>query len=173
MRWVVFAVVFLICLIIAIFAAGAMLPLNHVASQKIKLNQQPEAVWKAITDHSSEPNWRSDLKSIEHLPDQNGHPAWRETYKDGMKLFLEDTEALGPRRLVRKVKDSGDMFSGQWTFDITPADGGSILEITERGQVPNPFFRFVSRFIMGHTKSMEQYMTSLAGKFGEKAEFEK
>jgi hypothetical protein len=66
------------------------------------------------------------------------------------------------------------MFSGQWTFEITPAGSNtSILEITERGEVPNPFFRFVSRFIMGHTKSIEQYMAALAGKFGEKAEFEK
>jgi hypothetical protein len=72
------------------------------------------------------------------------------------------------------VKDSGNMFSGQWTFEITPVgSGGSILEITERGEVPNPFFRFVSRFIMGHSKSIEQYMTALAGKFGEKLEFVK
>jgi hypothetical protein len=171
MRWVIFGVLFVVTIILAIFAAGAMLPLSHVASRKLKVNQPPEAVWNAITDHSDEPKWRSDLSSVVRLPDQNGHQAWQETYKDGMKLLLEDTEAIPTQKLVRQVKDSGNMFSGQWTFEITPVAGGSILTITERGEVPNPFFRFVSRFIMGSTKSIEQYMTALAGKFGEKAEF--
>ncbi|MCU1310523.1 MAG: Polyketide cyclase/dehydrase [Candidatus Angelobacter sp.] len=174
MRWIILGTIFLVTFVLAIFATGAMLPLGHVASKKLKLNQPPEAIWQAISNHSDDPNWRSDLKGVERLPDQNGHPAWQETYKDGMKLLLEDSETVPPQKLVRRVKDSGNMFSGQWTFEIAPVgSGGSILEITERGEVPNPFFRFVSRFIMGHTKSIEQYMTALAGKFGEKPQFEK
>jgi hypothetical protein len=174
MRWVILGALFLITIVLAIFATGAMLPLGHVASRKLKLNQPPEAIWQAISNHSDDIKWRTDLKSIERLADINGHPAWQETYKNGMKLLLEDSETVPPQKLVRRVKDSGNMFSGQWTFEITPAgSGGSILEITERGEVPNPFFRFVSRFIMGHTKSIEQYMTALAGKFGEKSGFEK
>jgi hypothetical protein len=174
MRWVILAIVFLVTIVLAIFATGAMLPLGHVASRKLKLNQPPEAIWQAINNHSEDPKWRSDLKSVERLPDQNGRLAWQETYKDGMQLLLEDSEAVPPQKLVRRVKDSGNMFSGQWTFEITPAGpGNSILEITERGEVPNPFFRFVSSFIMGHTKSIDQYMTALAGKFGEKPEFGK
>jgi hypothetical protein len=174
MRWVILGILFLVTIVVAVFAAGAMLPLGHVASRKLKLNQSPEAVWQVISNHSDDPKWRSDLKSVERLPDSNGHPAWQETYKDGMKLLLEDSEAVPPQKLVRRVRDSGNMFSGQWTFEITPAGpGSSVLIVTERGEVPNPFFRFVSRFIMGHTKSIEQYMTALAGKFGEKPEFEK
>jgi hypothetical protein len=174
MRWVIIATVFAITVLLGIFAAGAMLPLGHVASRKVKLNQTPDAVWQAINNHPDEPNWRPELKSIERLADVNGHPAWQENYKDGMKLLLEDTESVPAKKLVRKVAESRNMFSGQWEFEITPAAAGSsILQITERGQVPNPLFRFVSRFIMGHTKSMEQYMTALAKKFGEKPEFVK
>jgi hypothetical protein len=171
MRWVIMAVLFLVVLVLAIFAAGAMLPLGHIASRKMKLNQTPEAVWQAINTHPEE--WRPELKSIAKLPDSNGHPAWQEEYKDGMKLILQDTESIPPKKLVRTVHDSGNMFSGQWIFEITPVPGGSVLQITERGEVPNPLFRFVSRFIMGHTKTIGQYMTALAGKFGEKAEFVK
>jgi len=43
MRWVIFGVLFVVTIILAIFSAGAMLPLSHVASRKLKLNQPPEA----------------------------------------------------------------------------------------------------------------------------------
>jgi hypothetical protein len=45
--------------------------------------------------------------------------------------------------------------------------------ITEIGKVSNPFFRFVSKYIIGHTTFMERYLTGLAGKFGEQAQFTK
>src|SRR4051794_7507871 len=109
MRWVILGILFLVAIVIAIFAAGAMLPLGHVASRKLRLNQPAEVVWQAISNHPDDPQWRSDLKSVERLPDQNGHPAWQETYKDGMKLLLEDSESSAPQKLVRKVKDSGNM----------------------------------------------------------------
>src|SRR5437879_2843014 len=120
MRWAILAILFVLTLVIGVFAAGAMLPLGHIASRTIKLNQSPEAVWSAINNHSDEPNWRPELKSIERLSDVNGHPAWQENYKDGMKLLVEEMESVPAKRLVRKVADSGKMFSGRWEFEITP-----------------------------------------------------
>jgi len=43
------------------------------------------------------------------------------------------------------------------------------LTIVERGKVRNPFFRFMSRFIFGHGATIENYLSSLAKSFGEKA----
>ncbi len=52
---------------------------------------------------------------------------------------------------------------------ITPqADGSTLLRITENGEIRNVFFRFVSRFFMGYTKTMEEYLNALGEKFGEK-----
>jgi hypothetical protein len=174
MRWVIIIIVALVAIIIAIFAAGAVLPRKHVASVITRISQPQQMVWPAIHNHVEDPKWRPELKSIEQLPDRNGHPVWLETYKDGMKLELEDIEVSGPKRLVREVRDTGNMFSGRWEIDITSVgDTACTVTITERGEVPNPFFRFMSRFVFGHTKSMEQYLAALASKFGEKATFAK
>jgi hypothetical protein len=43
-----------------------------------------------------------------------------------------------------------------------------VLRITENGEIRNIFFRFVSRFLMGYTKTMEDYLNALGQKFGEK-----
>lgn len=172
MRWVIMIVVALITFVIAIFAAGAVLPRRHVASRSIRVNQTPQVVWLTIHNHADDATWRPELKTIKQLPERNGHPVWLETYKDGSKLEIEDTVVDGPKRLVRQVRDTGNMFSGRWEIDITPlGETASTVRITEYGEVPNPFFRFMSQFVFGHTKTMEQYLTALASKFGEKAEF--
>jgi hypothetical protein len=62
-------------------------------------------------------------------------------------------------------------FSGRWEIDIAPIAGGSKVKITEVGKVSNPFFRFVSKYIIGHSTFMEKYLKGLAGKFGEQANF--
>jgi hypothetical protein len=57
-----------------------------------------------------------------------------------------------------------------WIMDISPAPDGCRLNITERGEVYNPFFRFVSRFVLGYTNTMDTYLRNVAHKFGETAE---
>ena len=41
---------------------------------------------------------------------------------------------------------------------------GTRVSITERGEVYNPIFRFLSRFVFGHTGTMETYLRDLARK---------
>jgi hypothetical protein len=74
-----------------------------------------------------------------------------------------------PGRLVARIADPNLPYGGGWTYEVSAVDGGTLLRVTERGEVYNPIFRFVSRFIMGHTKSLEDYLNALAKKFGETA----
>jgi hypothetical protein len=68
--------------------------------------------------------------------------------------------------MVREIAEEGP-FSGRWEIDIEPRGSGSIVRITEIGTVSNLFFRFVSRYVIGHTYQMEKYLTNLGKKFGE------
>ncbi|HMA23731.1 MAG TPA: hypothetical protein VKP00_07045, partial [Gemmatimonadaceae bacterium] len=43
----------------------------------------------------------------------------------------------------------------------------SRVTIVERGSVYNPLFRFVSRFFMGHTATIDAYLRALGKRFGE------
>jgi len=56
-------------------------------------------------------------------------------------------------------------FGGTSTFEIGPAERGSTLTITERGEAYNPIFRFVSRFVMGHHRTIDAYLSRLRGRF--------
>jgi len=57
--------------------------------------------------------------------------------------------------------------SGSWEYVFAPAAGGTVLTITEKGEVSNPLFRFMSRYIFGQTATIDTYLKSLAKHFGE------
>ena len=164
-----FAVVFVV-LILGVFLGGAMLPEQHVASRTLKTRQSAQAIWDTINDHANEQQWRSDVASVTSLGDRDGKQVWQENYKGGNKVALITTESKPPTRMVRELTDLEGPFSGRWEIDIQPTQTGSDVKITEVGRVGNPFFRFISKYVIGHTTQMEKYLTNLAAKFGEKAE---
>lgn len=56
-----------------------------------------------------------------------------------------------------------------WTED--GGNGPMTLErieaAREEGEIYNPIFRCLARFVFGYTSSLESYLKSLGGKFGE------
>ncbi len=161
-----------VALILGVLVAGLLLPEEHHASRTLLTKQSPQAIWDAINDHANEQTWRSDVQSVTSLGERNGKPVWREDYKDGNKVTLMTTESKPPTRIVRELTDLEGPFSGRWEIDIAPIAEGSKVRVTEIGKVSNPFFRFVSKYIIGHTTFMERYLKGLAGKFGEQPRFE-
>jgi hypothetical protein len=159
----------LVLLIGAVLIIGALTPADHRASRTLKTKQSPDAIWNAINDHANEPSWRDDVASVASAGERNGKLIWQENYKDGNTLQLMTTESRPPNRMVREIAEEGP-FSGRWEIDIEPSGSGSNVRITEIGSVSNPFFRFVSKYVIGHTYQMEKYLTNLAKKFGEPAD---
>lgn len=70
-------------------------------------------------------------------------------------------------KLVTRIADQDLGYSGTWTYTFQGTADGTRLEITEAGDVSNVLFRFVSRFIFGHTATIEGYLVALGKKFGE------
>ncbi len=154
-------------LIAVVLVVGQMLPEEHHASRMLVTKQQPQVIWDTINDHANEPGWRADVASVTSLGERDGKPVWQENYKDGNTVAMITTESKPPARMVRELTDLEGPFSGRWEIDITPTPEGSSIRITEIGKVSNPIFRFVSKYVIGHTTFMERYLTGLAGKFGE------
>ncbi|HEY7596562.1 MAG TPA: SRPBCC family protein [Actinophytocola sp.] len=153
----------LVLVVLAVMAIGAALPKEHVAARRISLPVEPPEVWAALTDVSAFPAWRPRVERVEVLG--TDPLRWREFGRDG-KITFEMSETDAPRRLVSRITDDKLPFGGTWTYDIAPSGGGSTVTVTEHGEVRNVLFRFVSRFVMGHTATIDGYLTALGGKFG-------
>jgi hypothetical protein len=167
MKWVLIVTGALIVVVVVVAVIGAMLPKNHLASRSSHFGQPSEAIWRVIT---GPPDWRQDIRSSEQVPPRDGRRSWKETDKHGQVITYESLEETAPHRLVTRIADPKLPFGGTWTQEIVQDATGCRLTITEAGEIYNPIFRFMARFMFGYSGSIETYLKELHAKFGEAAE---
>ncbi len=169
MRIFVGVVATLVLLVLTVALIGWSLPVRHRVSRSATLPVPPDAVFAVITDFGAFPSWRAKVKRVELVELPGGGRGFRESGADGDILFAVD-EAAPNRRLVTRIVDNANElpFAGTWTYELIPTAtaGGTTLLITEDGEVFNPIFRFVSRFVLSHHATVDAYITDLGRKFG-------
>jgi hypothetical protein len=182
----------LVLLVAVVALIGMTLPQDHVAARTVRVRQTPEQVFAIISDVERVPTWRADVTRVEILPSDNGRMMFREHGSDAITYRVEASEP--PRRRVVRIADANLPYGGTWTYDVTPlapaaaaseaaaartvsagpapSTGGgpttlTQITITERGEVYNPIFRFMSRFVFSHHATIDAYLTALGKKLGE------
>jgi uncharacterized protein YndB with AHSA1/START domain len=161
MKWVLIAVGSLVAVVLIVTLIGVLLPQSHTASVARHYDAAPADVWALLTTRERFAEWRSDLKGVEQLTVSDGRVRWKEQTRYDA-VTMEVTEAVPEQKLVTRIADEGLPFGGTWTFELGKDGAGTLLTITERGDVYNPIFRFVSRFVMGHTATMEKFHADAA-----------
>jgi hypothetical protein len=151
----------LLLLIATVMVIGRSLPVKHVAARQLRLKAPAERIWSAISDFKDSVYWRSDLKSaelVEISPDAFG---WREVSRSGAAITYLTVEATPTSHLVRRIVDQDLPFGGSWTFELRPSGTDSVLTVTEHGEIYNPVFRFMARFVFGYHTSLDRYLSDL------------
>ena len=164
MKWLLIVVAVLVVLVGTVALIGYSLPQNHTASRSAQLSPAPDSVWSIITNVEGYPSWRTEVKSVERI--EGPSLSWREV-SGGDRITYETTAVEKPAHFVTHIADKGLPFGGSWDYRIEPSGSGSKLTITENGEVYNPIFRFVSRFVMGHTATIDKYLTALVARTGD------
>ena len=132
MRWVLWIAGFLGVMIALVAIVGTRLPVTHTASRTARIGVPPPALYPMIVE----------LARTSEVP---------------VRFEREEPPSL----LIARIADAKLPFGGTWTYRIAPAASGSDLTITEDGEVYNPFFRFMSRFVLGHHATMDQFIKKL------------
>ena len=159
MRYVLIGLGVIIVAVLVIVLIGWTLPVKHVASRSVALTATPDSIFSLISRAEDFPRWRTGVTKVDIVATMP-KMQFREHGPDGALLF-EVTESNPPRRLVTRIADPSLPFGGRWIYEITPSPSGSELRITEEGEVYNPIFRFVSRYLMGHTRTIDRYLADL------------
>jgi uncharacterized protein YndB with AHSA1/START domain len=145
---------------------GSRLPRDHVASRRAFIRRPPAEVFAAIQDFARAAEWRGDVKRVSVLGEVDGKLRFREEGAHG-SLTLEVVERVPDTRLVTRIADAELPFGGTWTYELEPANGGTEIEITERGFVKPALFRALAKYVFGHHRTLEQYLRALRKRFGE------
>ena len=163
MKWLLVVVAVLVVLVGTVALIGLTLPQNHTASRSAHVNARPDSLWDIITDVERYPTWRKDLDSVHRV--EAPWLTWREI-SGSDRITYEATAFEKPGNFVAHIADRGLPFGGSWDYRIEPDGTGSKLTITENGEVYNPIFRFVSRYVIGHTATIDKYLAALEVKTG-------
>jgi hypothetical protein len=164
MRYLLIAAAILGALVLLILVIGWSLPVRHIATSEATVNTTAGPLYNLITDIEKYPEWRSSVDRTERLSDSAGKIRFREFGSNGTILF--EVESAQPnQRVVTRIADKSLPFGGNWTYELIPRGDSTTLRITENGEVYNPLFRFVSRFVMGHTRTIDTYLQDVARHF--------
>jgi uncharacterized protein YndB with AHSA1/START domain len=146
--------------VVAVLVIGWTLPVAHRSTREATFDATPAQLYTLITDVEAFPRWRPSVKSVETLPSVNGRARFREVGKNGSILYEVDW-AEPSTRLVTRIADKSLPFGGTWTYDLTPRGSSTNLRITEEGEVYDPVFRFMSKFVFGHTATIDEYLADV------------
>ncbi len=167
LKWILAVLGVLIGLGLVVTLIGALLPRDHRATASIALDQPADSVWNVVRDLGDYAEWWSEAEAVERLPDRGGRETWAQRDRHGQSIPIEVVEVQAPRRLVTRIADESLPFGGTWTYEIVDTAGGSTLTLTEDGEVRNPVFRFMARFVFGHYATIESFLRALGRRFGQ------
>jgi polyketide cyclase/dehydrase/lipid transport protein len=160
-----FVLAALAVLVALVAGVGLLLPRDHVETRHATVQAGPDVVFAAIADVGSYAAWRTSLSAVEMRPPIDGRARWVEV-SGRDRIAMEQIEHQPPRRLVTRIADPDLPFGGTWTFELAPAEGGTRVTITERGEIRNPMFRAVARFVFGYGATMETFLGELRARLG-------
>ena len=135
---------------------GSRLPSDHTVSRSTKLNRSAADVYAIVRNVGEAPKWRPDVKQVDILSADK----FREHGSNGTVTY-QIVEDVPNQKLVTKIVDVDLGFSGSWEYTLEPGTDGTVLTITERGVVSSPLFRFFSRYVFGHTATIDAYLKNL------------
>lgn len=157
-------IVLLGMLIIVMVFIGRSLPEKHTASQTRSFAASPDEVWRAVTKISDWKSWRKDVKEVS----MTGADTFREKSSNGEVEYRISNSVPGVSHTTTIItKDLP--YGGSWNYVFEREGNGCKLTITEHGEVYNPFFRFMSKYIFGHDGTLKAYMNDLQAYFREDA----
>jgi uncharacterized protein YndB with AHSA1/START domain len=131
MKWILWSIVALVGVVGVIALIGFLLPVEHQASRSAEIQKPPEVVFALLSDLNHYQSW------------------W-----PAATVKSEVVESRPPNRIVTRVIGE-TQFGGTWTIDITAVPSGSLVTITERGQIYNVVFRTLSKFVFGYTRTID------------------
>jgi hypothetical protein len=79
-------------------------------------------------------------------------------------VTLEDP----PVRLVTEVIPEETSFGSTWVYTIQSDGPGVLIIVEERVRVCAELHRLILRWVIGHHRSLDSYLTALGGYFGER-----
>jgi hypothetical protein len=175
-----------------VWLCGLMIPARHEASASLRVDADPEAILAVLAPVEGYPRWRSDVAKVEvpgpaSAVDGIDAGRWRETDADGRSTEHEAAMAPGPggnasrggrgsirprkggaeKWVERSVTGDGRVRIERTFLIVAEENGGTLVALTEKTDLRNPFARFRARFVTGYAENANALLNDLRRRLGE------
>lgn len=158
-KWLLIIFTVPIALIAGVYIIGALLPADHVATSESQIAAPIADVAQHIRHVERHPEWRSNVDRVEIVERANGRLTYREIGENRILFDFQEIET--DTHFESTIADPGLPFGGSWTIRLVADGDETNVQITERGTVSDPLFRFFSTIIFGHHGTMNAYLEDL------------
>lgn len=145
-------------LVACTFVIGLLLPKKHTASRSALYHARPGQLYALISGPQS---WRPDVSQYQVIEETESRQLVQETTRNKETILYETTNRVPSVSLRRSIASKNLPYSGTWNISLEPAGELTRIRITEDGEVGNPIFRFMARFVFGYTRTMDAYLRAL------------
>lgn len=160
LRWIGMGIIGLALLVAVAWGIGTMLPEEHRASVSATLPVDIDVAWTRIDTIADWPQWRDAV--VEELAPESV------VVTEGGETLRYGLERPRPYTLVTTIATPGLPFGGRWIWTVEPAGAGRCtVTIVEEGEVYDPIFRVISRFVIGHDATLRSVLDRLTASFDE------
>jgi len=165
-RWIGTVVGLLVFVALVLIGVGTSLPVEHHSTCSTDLKTPVHQLWTTVYD-VGDSSWRPEITRVEQPAPGAASDTWVEVDRYGHSIKFERVSAEPDHRLEIRIADQTAPFGGTWTYEFSPQPAGTRVSIAEDGQIYNPVFRLVSRYVMGYSAPMRAYLTDLGKHFGQ------
>jgi hypothetical protein len=159
LRWSLIVAGALVTLGIAGYVVGMLLPARHTARMKGVVTKPHAEIAAMLRDVRSYPRWRRGIV-VEGIS-QTGDAITYIELAGNDRIAYQLTEPLRDKQFVATMTDPNLPFGGAWTITLTPEGGTTSVAIQEDGEVRNPLFRLLARYVFGYTTHLKKYLEDL------------
>ncbi|MBX7119005.1 MAG: SRPBCC family protein [Gemmatimonadaceae bacterium] len=151
---------------------GRKLPADLETRSSVTLVARADTVFQTIRKIGNNPLWWSELKSVRQVPGRR-RETWEQNMGGGIGLVtIEITQLVDGQIMTTQTTgaeedgETGPDWTGSWNFRVTNTAAGTRVTMTETLHIEPPFLRIWMK-VRGRYRTVDTYLTSLAGQFGE------
>lgn len=149
-------------LVFLVLLIGMLLPAREQVT-RVELFKAPIAdVWEALSNLPGQMLWRTNLKNIQTLDDDDGL-RWVEQLLQGTTVVLRKTKENPLQELTVELRQRGMCATRQARLNSVP--GGTRVTFTQTLQINMPFRRLLNRFRGGVDSHLDDFIRQLRVKF--------
>lgn len=152
------------------YLIGRSLPVGHVNTCVLTINQPIEKVYETIADVPAWPTWDPGVNRVEETAGPADGVFRGKMFMGRNVMGVESRRVSPPMRHEITVEDlAAKIFTGVWRYELTPTANGCTVKLVEDGKIHSPIPRAMARKIADPKLYMKRHLKMIAKKFGEPA----